>query len=420
MKILIRNAEILNAGSKYHGKKSNLLVVNGKITYLGKENPSADKVISGKDLKVSTGWIDMFSLLGDPGYEHKEDIRSATEAAAHGGFTSIVAYPNSKPPIQTKNDISYLTSGNGNRLVQILPVASVTVDNKGEDLTEMIDLHQAGAIAFSDGTVPIWHTDIVLKSLQYLQKFEGLLINRPEDNRLNLFGIMHEGKESTILGMKGMPRLAEEIAVSRDLQLLEYAGGRLHLANISTPGAIDMIRKAKKNGLNVSCDVAAHQLVLDDSLLNDFDSNYKVNPPLREKSDIRALIKGLNDGTIDAIVSSHHPQDEESKTLEFDLAEFGIIGFQTVLPYLVDISASVDWKVLIEKLTSNPASILKLDTPSIRVDELADLTVFDTGEDWTFDESSNKSRSKNSPLFGNQLKGKVKAVFKNKKHKTFD
>ena len=231
---------------------------------------------------------------------------------------------------------------------------------------------------------------------------------------------MHEGKESTILGMKGMPRLAEEIAVSRDLQLLEYAGGRLHLANISTPGAIDMIRKAKKNGLNVSCDVAAHQLVLDDSLLNDFDSNYKVNPPLREKSDIRALIKGLNDGTIDAIVSSHQPQDEESKTLEFDLAEFGTIGFQTVLPYLVDISASVGWKVLIEKLTSNPASILKLDTPSIRVDEIADLTVFDTGEDWTFDESSNKSRSKNSPLFGKQLKGKVKAVFKNKKHRTFD
>jgi dihydroorotase len=419
MKILIRDAQILNTGSKYHGKKTNLLIENGKITYLGKEKPSVDREIAGKDLKVSTGWVDMFSLLCDPGYEHKEDIHTGTEAAASGGFTSIVTYPNSNPPIQTKNDISYLTSGNGTRLVQVLPVASVTIDNKGEDLTEMIDLHEAGAIAFSDGTVPIWHTDIVLKSLQYLQKFDGLLINKPEDKRLNLFGVMNEGKESTILGMKGMPRLAEEIAVSRDLRLLEYAGGRLHIANISTPGAIELIRKAKKMGLNVTCDVAAHQLVLDDSMLSDFDSNYKVNPPLRENGDIRALIKGVHDGTIDAIVSSHQPQDEESKNLEFDLAEFGIIGFQTVLPYLVNISDSIEWKVLVEKLTDNPRSILKMDPPTIQVDEIADLTVFDVAEDWTFDHSSNKSRSKNSPLFGKQLKGRVKAVFKNKKHKIF-
>lgn len=246
MKILIRDAQVLDTSSKYHRKKSNLLVENGKITYLGKEKPAADREISGKDLKVSTGWVDMFSLLCDPGYEHKEDIHTATEAAANGGFTSIVTYPNSNPPIQTKNDISYLTSGNGNRLVQVLPVASVTIDNKGEDLTEMIDLHEAGAVAFSDGTIPIWHTDIVLKSLQYLQKFDGLLINKPEDKRLNLFGVMNEGRESTILGMKGMPRLAEEIAVSRDLRLLEYAGGRLHFANVSTPGAIELIRKAKR------------------------------------------------------------------------------------------------------------------------------------------------------------------------------
>ena len=420
MKILIRDAQILDKASKHHKKKTNLVVDKGVISFIGKEQQKADKIITGKDLKVSTGWVDMFSLLGDPGLEHKEDIHSGLESAAYGGFTTIASYPNSKPPIQTKNDITYLTADNHSRLVQILPLASVTLDNKGEDLTEMIDLHHAGAVGFTDGTVPIWHTDIVLKSLLYLQKFNGLLINRPEDKRLNLFGVMHEGKESTILGMKGMPRLAEEIAVARDLQLLEYTGGRLHFANISTPGAVDMIRKAKKKGLNVTCDVAAHQLVFDDTMLSTFDSNYKVNPPLRETSDIKGLMKGLNDGTIDAIVSSHQPQDEESKTLEFDLADFGIIGFQTVLPYMVRMAESVDWEILIDKVTSNPRNILNIDTPVIHKSETADITVFDTNEEWTYDESTNKSRSKNSPLFGSQVTGKVKAIFRNKKHKIFD
>ena len=200
MKVLIRDAEIIDATSKHHKKRTNLFIDNGKIVYIGKEKPKADKIVKGKDLKVSPGWLDMFTLIGDPGYEHKEDLTSASNAALHGGFTGIVVYPNSNPPIQTKNDISYLTSGNKNSLVQIYPLASVTVDNKGEDLTEMIDLHQAGAVAFSDGIVPIWHTDIVLKTLLYLQKFNGLLINRPEDHRLNLFGVMHEGRQSTILG----------------------------------------------------------------------------------------------------------------------------------------------------------------------------------------------------------------------------
>ena len=202
--------------------------------------------------------------------------------------------------------------------------------------------------------------------------------------------------------------------------MLEYAGGRLHLANISTPGAVDMIRKAKKKGLNVTCDVAAHQLILDDSRLHDFDSNYKVNPPLREKNDINALIKGLKDDTIDAIVSSHQPQDEESKSLEFDLAEFGIIGFQTVLPYLVEIAPELGWNIIAEKLTSNPRKILNIDTTVIEKNGIADLTIFDTDAVWSFDELTNQSRSKNSPLFGQELKGKVKAVFYNRKQQIFD
>jgi len=238
-----------------------------------------------------------------------------------GGFTEIALLPNTSPSVETKNAISYLTRNNEDQLVTYYPLASVTRGNKGEELTEMIDLHRAGAVGFTDGLKPLWHTDIFLKALQYLQSFDGVLIDHPEDTWLNMFGQMHEGTNSTRLGLKGMPRIAEEIAVSRNIELLAYAGGRLHCARISTARTVDLIRAAKKR-LKVSCDVAAYQPVLNDELLKEFDTNYKVNPPLRERVDNDALIKGLKDGTIDVICSGHTPQDEESKNVEFDLSEF--------------------------------------------------------------------------------------------------
>ncbi|TDI70927.1 MAG: dihydroorotase, partial [Bacteroidetes bacterium] len=225
MKVLIRNAEIINHGSRHHLKKRNVIVENGKIGFIGSKMPEADKVVKGDDLKVSAGWFDMNVLFGDPGYEYKEDLKSGLSAASNGGFTGIGLLPNTQPAIQTKNDLAYIKSENQTSITQIFPYAAVTRDVKGEDLTDMIDLDNAGATAFTDGVKPIWKSDILLKTLQYLQKFNGLLINRPEDLNLNLFGNMHEGKTSTILGMKGMPSISEEIMIARDIRLLEYAGG---------------------------------------------------------------------------------------------------------------------------------------------------------------------------------------------------
>lgn len=412
MKILIQGPEIIDATSPFHQKEKNVLINNGRIAEIGDKNYAADKVIKADGMKLSTGWFDIGTFIGDPGLEHKEDLESIVKAAAGGGFTGIAVLPNTSPCVQTKNEISYLLKGNDTQLVQIHPLAAVTKNNKGEELTEMIDLHEAGAVAFTDGLKPIWHTDILLKSLQYLQKFNGLLIDHPEDIWLNLFGQMHEGVNSTMLGLKGMPRIAEDIAVGRNLELLAYAGGRLHFSRLSSGKAVDMIRAAKKK-LNISCDIAVYQPLLDDSVLSDFDTNFKVNPPLREKHDNDALIKALKDGTIDVISSGHTPHEEESKNLEFDLSDFGMINLQTFGAHLVTLSKVMDWEVLVEKITINPRRLLGLEIPKIEVEEKANLTLFDPNRTWTFDEKSNFSKSKNSPWLNKELVGKTIAVFNN-------
>ena len=419
MKILIQNAEILDPNSPFHQKEKNVLINNGRMAEIGDKNYSADKVVKADGMKLSTGWFDLGTYVGDPGLEHKEDLDSVSKAAAAGGFTEIAVLPNTSPSVQTKNEVSYITRGNDTRLVEIHAMAAVTKNNKGEELTEMIDLHEAGAIAFTDGLKPIWHTDILLKALQYLQKFNGILIDHPEDIWLNMFGQMHEGINSTMLGLKGMPRIAEDIMVSKNLELLGYAGGRLHMARLSSGKAIDLIRAAKKK-LNVSCDIAAYQPLLDDSHLSDFDTNYKVNPPLREKVDNDALIKALKDGTIDIICSGHIPHEDESKELEFDLADFGIINLQTFGSNLVSLSKSVDWSVLLEKVTVNPRKLLNLEIPRIDVEEKANLTLFDPNRSWTLDEKTNLSKSKNSPWYGKEVTGKVVAVFNNNKQRIED
>jgi dihydroorotase len=412
MKILIQGPEILDPNSPYHKKEKNVVINNGRILEIGDKNFSADKVIKAQGMKLSVGWFDLGTFVGDPGLEQKEDIESVSKAAAAGGFTGLAVLPNTTPCVQTKNEISYLIKGNDTQLVQIHALAAVTKNNKGEELTEMIDLHTAGAVAFTDGLKPIWHTDILLKSLQYLQKFNGLLIDHPEDIWLNLFGQMHEGVNSTRLGLKGMPRIAEDIAVSRNLELLGYAGGRLHFSRLSSGKAVDLVRTAKKK-LNVSCDVTVYQTLLDDSVLSDFDTNFKVNPPLREKQDNDALIKALKDGTIDVLISGHTPHEEESKNLEFDLSDFGMINLQTFASNLATLAQTVELDLLIEKITTNPRKLLGLDVPKIDVEEKANLTLFDPNKSWTFDEKVNLSKAKNSPWLNKEIKGKAVAVFNN-------
>lgn len=415
MKILIRSALIVSPQSPFHKKKKNVLIQNGRIEEIGDKNYSADRIIEAEGMILSAGWFDLGAFVGDPGLEQKEDLLSLCKTAAAGGFTEVAVLPNTHPTVQSKNEVSYITSNNENRLVQIHALAAVTKNCKGEELTEMIDLHEAGAVAFTDGLKPVWHTDIFLKSLQYLQKFDGLLIDQPEDTWLNMFGQMHEGPESTMLGLKGMPRIAEEVAIGKNLELLAYAGGRLHVAKLSTAKSIDLIRQAKKKGLQVSCDIAAYQPLYTDEVLHDFDTNYKVNPPLREKADQDALIKGLKDGTIDVLVSNHVPHDVESKFLEFDLAEFGLINMQTFASQVTSLSRFVEMEDLIEKVTDAPRRLLKRPLVVVDVDSKANLTLFDPNHEWIFSAEANFSKAKNSPWLGNTVKGKVVAVFNNAK-----
>lgn len=416
MKIRIQQATISDKNSPFHQKKKNIVIQNGKITDITDKNVQADKVIDAEGMFLSQGWLDLGTFVGDPGLEQKEDLTTVAKAAAAGGFTELALLPNTVPCVQTKNGVAYVLRGNDSRLVQLHPLASITHDNRGEELTEMIDLHTAGAVGFTDGLRTVWHTDIMVKSLQYVQKFNGLLVNHPEDIWLSKFGQMHEGPNSTRLGLRGIPRLAEEVAIKRDLELLAYAGGRLHFSKLSSGGSIDLVRNARKKGLDVTCDVTTYQALLDDSVLFDFDTNYKVNPPLREKQDQDAILKGLKDGTIDILTSGHVPQDDESKVLEFDLADFGIINLQTVASQLSSLAKQVDMHELLAKVTINPRQLLGLDLPTIDVEQKANLTLFDPNATWTFSGDENKSKSKNSPWLGKELKGRAVAVFNNSKN----
>jgi dihydroorotase len=414
MKILIQAARIIDPNSPFHKKEKNVLITNGRITDIGDKNFQADKTIQAEGMLLSPGWFDMGTFIGDPGLEQKEDLNSGVRAAMYGGFTELAMLPNTQPVVQTKNDVTYLTRDNDSRLVQVHVLASVTRGNKGEELTEMIDLHEAGAAGFTDGLKTLWHTDIVLKALQYLQKFNGVLIDHPEDIWLNMFGQMHEGIVSTTLGLKGMPRVAEELALRRNIELLNYAGGRLHIARLSSGRSVELMRLAKKK-LNITCDITSYQPLLDDTLLKTFDTHYKVNPPLREKKDNDALIKGLLDGTIDVICSGHTPQDEESKNIEFDHADAGMINLQTVAANLTSLSKQVPWEILLPAISINPRKVLNQVIPVIDVDQKANLTLMDPRVEWTFTQELNQSKAINSPWLGKTLTGKAVAVFNNSK-----
>ncbi|MER2997779.1 dihydroorotase [Pontibacter populi] len=408
MNVFLRAATIYHPSSEFHLQQHNILIEQGKITYIGPDEKQADQTIASDHLAVSVGWADMYAVTGEPGLENKEDLQSLAAAAAAGGFTEVLCMPNVEPVVQTKGAINYIKSRSVSLPVTLHPTAAVTMEAEGKELTEMIDLKQAGAVAFTDGTHPIQGAEVMVRALQYLQLFDGLLLNRPENTKLTAYGQMHEGIASTRLGLKGIPALAEETIVARDLQLLAYTGGKLHFSLISTKKAIESIRKAKADGLHVTCDVASYQVAFTDETMLPFDTNYKVNPPFRSETDAEAIKQGLADGTIDAIVSGHQPHDTEAKKLEFDLAEFGIMNLETAFAVAnTTIAGAVPLETIVEKLTTAPRRILQLPQPQIAVGETANLTIFDPKQTWTPEEKALKSKGVNSPFFGQELTGKV-------------
>lgn len=414
MTLLIKQATIVDSRSKYNGQTVNIFIENGVIKIIGSEYYSAETEIDAKGAFVSIGWFDMRTSLCDPGLEHKETLLTGTNAAMAGGFTGIACLPDTKPIIQNKDTISYIKSSTKDFLVDVFPIAALTHDLKGEELSEMMELQQAGAVAFTDGNNPVWHSGVLVRALQYLQPINGLIIQHAEEKKLTQYGQMNEGVTSTYLGLKGIPAIAEELMISRDIELLQYAEGKIHFSRISTKGSVELIRQAKKKGLHITCDVAVPNLVFDDGVLTTFDSNYKVNPPLRTTEDIKVLWKGLEDGTIDVIVTDHCPQDEESKNLEFDQAEFGMTGLETAFSALLKAMPSkFAIENLIEKISISPRQILGLSVPKIAEGELANLTIFSEDMEWGYDTATMKTKSKNSPFLNQILVGKALAVVNN-------
>jgi len=416
MNVLIKQARIINSKSSFHNKTVDILIEGGIITQIKKSiSAPGIKTIESEDLMVSAGWLDMQANLCDPGYEYKEDIESGLRAAAAGGFTGVCAMSGTVPPMHNKAQIEYLANRSKNNLVDVYPVGTISQNQESKDLAEMYDMKLAGAVAFSDYKTPVKDAGLVLRALQYSDNINSFIIAHCDDKSISHGGQMNEGETSTMLGLKGIPALAEELMLQRNLTILEYAGGKLHVPTISTKGSVDLIRKAKAHGLNITCGVAAHNLLLDDSALGDFDTNYKVNPPLRTKKDVDALRRGVENGTIDVVVSDHRPQDTESKDLEFDLADNGIIAFQTAFASALSGVKAENAEALVKALTINPRTILGLDQPKIEEGEKANLTFFSLKDSTVLDEKNILSKSKNSPFIGKTLQGKVIGSINNNK-----
>ncbi len=402
---LIKNITVLDAASGYNGKKVNVLIKDGKAQF----NPSDNDLKDATELDFSgayltQGFCDLYVNICDPGFEYREDITSVANAAIAGGFTTICATANNHPVTQTKAQVEYILNNAKNTGVTILPIGAVTENFDGKTPTEMLDMHAAGAIAFSDVSHGIKDSGVLLRALQYVQPFDGLIITLPFDKTLVGDGQVNESEISVRMGMKGITNLSEYAIVQRDIELLKYTGGKLHFVGISAKESVDLIRKAKSEKLNITCSVFVHHLISDESDVKNFDSNYKVFPPLRTLDDQSALIDGLIDGTIDCISTQHTPLNIDEKNVEFEVADFGIIGLETAFGLLnKKLENSISKEKLMAKLSINPKRIINHSSD--------DFIILDFNEEWTLTEKNIKSKSKNTPYIGHPLKGKVKAVF---------
>ena len=410
MSLLLNSLIVTDPTSKYHNSLVNILISSdGKISKISKKkiNDKVKKIINCDNKKVTRGWMDFGANFCDPGFEFKEDLISGINLSAESGFTDILINPFTNPVIQTKNDISYIQNKSLNDLCTVHPSASVTKNSEGNEMNDLIDLFKEGAKAFSDKNIE--NSELILNTLIYLKQFNGLYISMPKEKYLSN-GLVNDGVNSNILGLKSIPSISETIAIEREISLLKYSGGKIHFSGITTKESVGLIRSAKKKGLNVTCDVPIYNLILDDSKILDFDTNYKVYPPLRSKDDIDELYKGLEDGTIDVISSFHQPQDIDSKNCEFEKASFGIISLQTFYSNILELSRNISFDSLVDKFTINPRKILGIEVPEISEGSFSSLTILDEEGSWDYNELTNLSKSSNSPWLNWSLKGKVSGV----------
>ena len=419
MSLLLNSVTVSDTTSKYFNSRVNILIDSkGYIKKISKNKISdkVKKVVDLEGLYISESWFDFNANFCDPGYEYKENLKSGVHVAINSGFLDVLITPNTNPIIQTKADVSYIQEKSLNNFCEIHPSAAISKNFNGKDLNDIIDLHNSGVKAFTNSYSCKESSEMIMNSLLYLNQIDTLLLTKPKDRSFS-DGVVNNGYYSNTVGLKGIPRISESIAVERDLSILEYVGGKIHFSGISTKESVSIIRDAKTKKLNVTCDVPIHNLILDDSNVVSFDPNYKVDPPLRTKDDIDALIGGINDGTIDIIASHHEPQDIDTKKCEFEKANFGVISLQTFFSNIVQLSRRIPLENLIKTFSTNPKKILGVETYSIVEGSKASFTVFDPDGSWDYNENSNLSKSINSPWLNWSLKGKVKAVIKDNRIK---
>jgi dihydroorotase len=412
LRILIQGGRVIDPATQ-HDAVADVLVEDGTIIAVERSIDAGEDahVVDAKGLVVTPGLVDMHTHLREPGYEYKEDIASGSRAAARGGFTAIACMPNTNPVLDNEGLISSVVRrGNEAGLCRVHPIAAITKGSAGTELTEMNVLKEAGAVGFSDDGFPVESSRVMRRALEY-SKLTGLsIISHSEEKALSAGGHMHEGEVSTRLGIPGIPSASEDVAVARECRLAEITGGRLHICHVSSARSVEVIREAKARGVAVTAEVTPHHLALTHEAVMGFDSNTKMNPPLRSEEDRQALIAGLKDGTLDAIATDHAPHADREKLVEFDNAPFGILGLQTALPVarqvLID-GGHLEWSEMIERLTTAPARILGLEGGTLRPGAAADVMLFDPEATWTLTREEIASKSRNTPWLGQEMKGRV-------------
>jgi dihydroorotase len=406
MKILIRQARIIDSSSPFHQQKADIFIQNGVISSIGNDlSGDVDKIIDYPDLHVSPGWLDIFAHFCDPGYEYKETLETGSLAAAAGGYTDVFVIPATSPIVHNKAAVEYIVQKSKILPATVHPIGAVTKNLEGKELAEMYDMYKSGAVAFGDGVSPIQSAGILLKALQYVKAVDGVLIQLPDDKSINNHGLMHEGIISTQLGLPGKPAIAEELFIIRDIELAKYTGSRIHFTGISTAKSIELIQKAKLEGVAVTCSVTPHHLCFCDEDLTSYDTNLKVNPPVRTKADREALREAVMNGTIDCIATHHLPHEKDSKVVEFEYAKNGIIGLETAFGVVRNCMPTLSIERLVELFSIHPRKIFNLPIPTINENKEACLSLFLENKKWTFGLKDIKSRSENTPFIGKELTG---------------
>ncbi len=411
MKALIQQAIIIDRTSPFHGKQHDILIENGVITRIASSIEAKDAtVIHAPGLHVSTGWVDFFAQMGDPGLEHKETLISGANAAAAGGYIHVCVLPNTRPVIDNKTQVEYIRNKSRDLPVNIYPLGAVTQKCEGKELAEMYDMYNAGATAFTDGLHPIQNAGLLVKALQYVKAIQGTIIQMPDDTSIGTHGLMHEGLVSTRLGLPGKPVMAEELMIARDIKLARYAGSKIHFTGVTSPKSLEYIRRAKESGVAVTCSVTPYHLFLNETVMETYDSNYKVFPPLRPQPMADALKEALKDGTIDCITTHHLPHEYDSKALEFEYAKAGMTGLETAYSVLKTAVPEISEERWVELLSVKPAALMGISLQSIQEGNKAVLTLFQPAETVSYNREHMQSKSTNTPFTGQTLQGKVYGI----------